>query len=192
MTMKGRKRKSGVKRTASGRPSRAKSAYAENVDSILVRMRLYGLSEVNARDQKAATVIGRLLLKERVSEREYSAAQDFIKLREHYQRAIKSPDALRTASDRAEGAETEAYEEWCRMAIKRYEAAVAAVRAEQNRAGLRANLYAALDYIVCRDQEFPHMIADAGRALHALAGHFGISRRPRGGNPIEGSDKIAA
>lgn len=192
MTTKGRKRKSGVKRTASGRPSRAKSAYAENVDPILVRMRLYGLSEIDARDQKAQTVVGRLLLKDRISEREYNAAQDFLKLREHYQRALKSPDALRTARGFGEGSETEAYEVWCKKAVKRYENAIKAVRAEQNRAGLRANLYAALDYTVCRDQEFAHMVPDAVRALDALAEHFGSSRRPGDGNPIDGSDQIAA
>ena len=53
--MAGRKRKPGVIRTASGRRSRAAEAYVEHLDAIAARMRIFGLSETDARDQKAAT-----------------------------------------------------------------------------------------------------------------------------------------
>ena len=64
----GRKKRAGVKRTASGRPSRAADAYQENLEPILTRMRLFGLTETDARDQKASTFVGRLQLTKAISQ----------------------------------------------------------------------------------------------------------------------------
>jgi hypothetical protein len=178
MGTKGRKKTAGVKRTPSGRRSRAASAYEENVEPILTRMRLYGLSEQDARDQKAGTFIGRLQLTKAINQAQYDAALQFVAVYEAYQRAIKAPDALRSSSGGGDVAEGEHYDRWCRGAIERYNAAVDAVRTEQNlHINRGANLYAALDYVVSRDQQMWHMVGDARLALNALAHHFGIVRK---------------
>ena len=169
----GRKRKPGVKRTATGRPSRSQDAYQENIDPILTRMRLFGLTEKDARDQKAATFIGRLQLTKVVSQVQYDASQEYLSAREAFQRAIKSPDALRSGSGGGDQGESDTYAEWCQRAIKRFEAAKKAVMDEQCILANRGrNLFAGLDYIVCRDEQQWHLVGDCRLALNALAHHF--------------------
>jgi hypothetical protein len=175
---KGRKRAAGVKRTASGRRSRAAGSYQENIEPILTRMRKFGLTEKDARDQKAGTFIGRLQLTKVINQAQYDAAQQFLAVYEAYQRALKSPDALRSGAGGGDQGESATYARWCRGAVDRYEAAIAAVREEQNLHENRgANLYAGLDYVVTRDQQMWHMVGDCRLALNALAHHFGIERK---------------
>lgn len=167
-----------MKRTVSGRKSRAVSAYTENLEPILTRMRHFGLSEKDARDQKAATFVGRLQLTRVLNEAQYDAAVEYARVYEAYQRALKSPDGLRTSHGGGDQGESDTYTDWCARAIARYDAAMMAVRDEQNIYENRgANLYAALDYIVCRDQQMWHLVGDCRIALNALAHHFGIVRR---------------
>jgi len=174
----GRKKQSGVKRTPSGQRSRAADAYTENLEPIITRMRLFGLSEEDARDQKASTFIGRLQLTKELSQPQYDAAQQFLKVREDYQRALKSPDALRSSSGGGDAGESATYARWCHAAVAKYDAAVNAVRIEQSLYENRgANLYAALDYVVARDLQLWHLVGDARLALNALAHHFGIVRK---------------
>lgn len=185
----GRKRKTGVKRTASGRPSRARDAYQENLDPILTRMRLFGLSEKDARDQKASTFIGRLQLTKAISQTQYDAAQTWLQVREQYQRAIKSPDALRSSQGGGDAGESETYANWCRQAIKRYDDAVDAVTAEQAILANRGRaLYAGLDYLVNRDEMHWHLVGDCRLALNALAHHF----NGRKGRVVDTDAQIAA
>lgn len=185
----GRKRKAGVKRTASGRPSRAADAYQENLEPILTRMRLFGLSEKDARDQKASTFIGRLQLTKAVSQAQYDAAQTWLEVREHYQRAIKSPDALRSSGGGGDGGESASYPAWCQQAIKRYDAADKAIMAEQQIYANRGrNLFAALDYIVARGEIQWHLVGDCRLALNALVHHFSGRKVKR----LDDASQIAA
>lgn len=174
-----RKRQTGVKRTASGQKSRAKDAYNEHLDPILTRMRLFGLNEKDARDQKAETVIGRMLLTGQLgklphSEIMYNAAVAYLACKHEFQRAVKSPDALRsgTGDSGGEGDEVE-YARRCNSAIAKWEAVNKAVQEEQA-IHRHANMYAALDYIVCRNEDFAHMYGDCRLALNAVAHHFGM------------------
>lgn len=181
-----RPRKSGVKRTKSGRISRAKGAYNEHAEAIALRQRMFGLSEQDARDQKAATYVGRLCLAgnknttDGITQAQYEAALEYLRAYEAFQRAVKSPDGLRTGSGGGDQPESEGYAEWCRKAIAKFEAVKAAIMAEQclheNRG---ANMFAAVDYLLVRDQEFPHMIGDLRLALNAIGHHFGIIHRPK-------------
>lgn len=177
MARAGRKRKIGVKRTPSGRVSRAGAAPA-NMDAILLRMKMFGLSEKDARDQKAATFIGRLNLTDKkalISNAQYDAAIEFLAVYDKYKRAISAPDGTKQSGGVGGGEETEDYARWCQSAKARYDAAIEAVRAEQGLHENRgANLYAALDYIVCRDEQHWHMVGDVRLALNALAHHFGL------------------
>lgn len=182
----GRPRKSGAKRTRSGRISRAKSAYNENAEGIALRQRMFGLSEQDARDQKAAAYVGRLSLAGRknnadgLTEAQYNAAQDYLKAYEAFQRAVKSPDALRTGEGAILSPESEGYADWCQRAIDRFEAMQKAIKREQclheNRG---ANMFAAIDYLLVRDMELPHMIGDLRLALNAIGHHLGTIPRPK-------------
>lgn len=169
-----RKKQAGVKRTASGRKSRASDAYQENLEPILTRMRLFGLTEKDARDQKASTFVGRLQLTKAISQAQYDAAQQWLDIREHYQRAIKSPDALRSSGGGGDAGESPSYSAWCQQAIKRYDAAQKAVMTEQLLFANRGrNLIAGLDYVVSRNEIHWHLVGDCRLALNALAHHFG-------------------
>lgn len=180
-----RPRKSGVKRTKSGRASRAR-AYTENTEAFALRQRMFGLSEQDARDQKAATYVGRLSLANRknnadgITEAQYNAAQDYLKAYEAFQRAIKSPDALRAGEGAAGGPESEGYADWCHRAVARFEAMQKAIQYEQclhrNRG---ANMFAALDYLLVRDEQHPHMIGDLRLALNAIGHHLGTIPKPK-------------
>lgn len=177
--MAGRKRQNGVKRTASGRKSRAADAYQEHADAIATRMRLFGLSEQDARDQKAATFLGRLYLtgilgKKPGADAMWEAAQELLRLRDAYKRAIKAPDALRDSTGAGgDLGETDAYATWCKGAIGRYEAAIRAVTDENATLQHRhCALYAALDYIVFRDEPHQNLVGDCRIALNAVHHHL--------------------
>jgi hypothetical protein len=178
-----RKKKPGVSRTASGQRSRAADSYSENVEPILTRMRLYGLSEKDARDQKAATVIGRMLLTGQLgklphSEIMYDAAVAYLSYKEAFQRAVKSPDALRSGTAGGEEIDGPEYDRRCKSAIAKWEAVQRAVQDEQA-IHRHANMYAALDYLICRNEDHPHMYGDCRLALNAVAHHFGMMGKPK-------------
>jgi len=185
----GRKKSPGVKRTASGRKSRAASAYQENLEPILTRMRLFGLSEKDARDQKASTFIGRLQLTKAISQAQYDAAQEYLQIYEAFQRAIKAPDALRSSNGGGDQGESDTYAAWCNNAIIRYERAKRAVMDEQCTLANRGrNLFAGLDYVVCRGEEHWHLVGDCRLALNALVHHFSGAKR----RPVDNANQIAA
>jgi hypothetical protein len=175
---KGRKRNINVKRTPSGRASRA-GAVPANMEAILLRMKMFGLSEKDARDQKAATFIGRLNLTDKkalISNAQYDAATAFLEVYDKYKRAIGAPDALKQSGGVGGGESTDEYASWCQRAKANYDAAIAAIRAEQE-IHTGANMYAALDYLVCRDEQHWHMVGDVRLALNALAHHFGLQSK---------------
>ncbi|WP_193336182.1 hypothetical protein [Devosia beringensis] len=178
---KGRPRKIGVKRTKSGQISRAASTYAENADGIALRMRVFGLSEKDARDQRAGTYVGRLCMAgnknsaDGITNAQYDAAQAWRQAYEAFQRAVKSPDALRTGTGGGDQGESEDYARRCKAAISRWNALQAAVQLEQGFHENRgANMWAALDYLVNRDEQHPQMIGDLRLALNAVGHHLGI------------------
>lgn len=176
---KGRPRKAGVKRTKSGAISRAAGANNENAEAIALRMRVFGLTEKEARDQKASTYVGRLCLAgirhstDGVSEAQYDAAMAYQQAYTNFKRAVKSPDALAVGSGGASGAEGPGYEQWCQRAVSKWEGIKQAVYAEQE-LYTHANMWAALDYIVSQDTDLPHMIGDLRLGLNAVAHHLGI------------------
>lgn len=175
MARSGRKRTPGLKRTPSGRASRA-GAVPANMEAILLRMKMFGLSEADARDQKAGTFIGRLNLTDKktlISNAQYDAAAAFLEVYDKYKRAIGAPDASKQSGGVGGGDNTEDYARWCFQAKTKYDAAIKAIQDEQEiRRG--ANLYAALDYLVCRNEQHWHMVGDCRIALNALAHHFGL------------------
>jgi len=193
-----RPRKSGVKRTKSGQISRAKDAYNENAAGIALRMKVFGLSEADARDQKAATYVGRLCLAGRkattdgITEAQYEAALAYREAYEAFQRAVKSPDALRTGAGGAGGYEGSEYAQWCQRSVAKWEGIQKAIQTEQGYHENRgANMWAALDYLVGRDQQHPHMVGDLRLALNAIGHHLGMIPKPKR-KAVDTSPQIAA
>lgn len=183
MMAKGRKRKSGVKRTPSGRPSRAQEALVEHLPGIERRMRQFGLSEEGARDQKAGTVVGRLRLMGLLSEAEYQAAQRALAIYEAFQRAVKSPSLRPIGTGGAGELGTDDYAAWCARAITAWEGreGVRGVVREASAIHGHRNLYAAVDYLLLRDEDFVHMRGDLQLVLMALVPHFGLTDSEREG-----------
>jgi hypothetical protein len=182
---KGRKRNINVKRTASGRASRA-GAVPANMEAILTRMRIFGLSEQDARDQKAATFVGRMNLMDKkalISNAQYDAAVAYLELRDKYLRAIAAPNASKQSGGATSGMSSDEHAAWCQNAKAKFDAAQAAVMLEQGLHENRgANMFAALDYLVVRDEQHWHMVGDCRLALNALAHHFGLlskSKKPQ-------------
>lgn len=183
---KGRPRKTNVRRTKSGAISRATSSYNENTDAIELRMRVFGLTEKEARDQKAATYVGRLCLAgirnstDGIRQDQYDAAQAYREAYEGFQKAVKSPNGLASSSGGASGVEGAGYETWCQRAVAKWEGIQHAVQKEQGFHENRGtNMWAALDYLVGRDQQHPHMVGDLRLALNAIGHHLGMIQRPK-------------
>lgn len=183
---KGRPRKTNVRRTKSGAISRAKSAYNENADAIALRMRVFGLTEKEARDQKASTYVGRLCLAglrnstDGISQDQYDAAQAYLEAHHNFKRAVKSPDALASGNGGASGMEGQDYENWCKRAVTKWEGIKAAIQLEQGYHENRgSNMWAAVNYLLDRDEQMPHMIGDLRLALNAVGHHLGIISRPK-------------
>lgn len=183
---KGRPRKTNVRRTKSGAISRAAGAYHDNEDGIALRMRVFGLTEKEARDQKAATYVGRLCLAgqrnntDGISPPQYDAAVAYMEARQNFKRAVKSPDALATGSGGASGVDGPGYDEWCQRAVRKWEAIQVAIQTEQGFHENRgANMWAAVNYLLERDEQVPHMIGDLRLALNAVGHHLGIIPRQK-------------
>ncbi|WEK05753.1 MAG: hypothetical protein P0Y65_05720 [Candidatus Devosia phytovorans] len=175
-----------MKRTKSGAISRAAGAYNENADAIALRMRVFGLSEKDARDQKAATFIGRLCMAGRrnttdgITEAQYEAATEYLAAYANFQKAVKSPNALRTGSGGGDQGESADYDSRCRRWVQKFEAIQAAVQQEQGFHENRgSNMWAAIDYLLIRDEQHSHMIGDLRLALNAVGHHLGIIQRPK-------------
>jgi hypothetical protein len=122
-------------------------------------MKVFGLTEKEARDQKAATYVGRLCLAgirsttDGITAAQYDAAVAFREAYENFQRAVKSPDALASGNGGASGAEGPGYDSWCNGAVSKWEGIQRAVQTEQGFHENRgANMWAALDYLVGRDR----------------------------------------
>lgn len=176
---RGRKKQAGIPRTKSGQKSRAFEVFDAHIEPIQTRMRLFGLTEGDARDQKASTYLGRLYLtgelgKRPGSDQAWEAAQELLRMRDAYKRALKAPDALKNSTGAGgDIIETEAYAHWCQGAIERYENVIKAVTAENSLHQHRgSNLHAALDIIVFRDRQMAHMIGDVRIALNAVHHHL--------------------
>jgi hypothetical protein len=176
--LSGRKRKVGVKRTSTGRISRAADSYQEHVMPIQVRMRMHGLTEPQARDQKAATVVGRLWLTREISTAQYDASQELLRLHDAYKRAIRAPDGLRnTTNVGADDQDSDAYAEWCKAVIAKYQAADRAITHENmSLANRGCNLQGAVYQLLTLDQAQAHLVPDFRVAMNAAVRHFGISR----------------
>lgn len=179
MARAGRKRKQGVKRV-NGRISQRKAdvlARREETTAEVTatareaRMRVFGIASEDTMNPDTATVPGRLKRAKVINAGQLKAAYRYEACVSTYRSVIGVPSAGQGGHP-AEflASEQERYD----RAKARYDGAMAAVLAEnaihKNRG---CNMPAALELIVLRDQDVPHLHGDLRLALNALAHYFG-------------------
>lgn len=179
---RGRKRIVNVSRTESGRISRAREP-ADRV-ALEARAKHLGISVEQARDQRAETFIGALAIRGResgLSKEQYEALTHYTELRADFHRAVKAPNAM--ASNGVQGGSgdvvSDGYVAWTKSAIGRYCDARTAIE-EAQWANRVANILAAVDYLVHRDQRLEHMVGDLRLGANALCLYFAQERRREG------------
>jgi hypothetical protein len=143
---------------------------------IAARHRLHGVPFLTARDQLAGSVIGRLVMARELAPAQGDAAIKYAEDVDNYRQAMgaqRQPAAIdlnRIAGATAAGPDHVAF---VIRAKRRYLAMTRAVQevANQHRG---ANLFAALDYFIIRDEFHAHMLGDLRLGLNALAHHYGM------------------
>ena len=174
MTKRGGRKRKTVKREASGRPQRQPVASIEQ-DAMLpvleYRRRVFGLSVANLKDQKAATLLGRLCIQGAVSEAQWQAGEDWLKLVNARYAAANAPRGFKTSGNAAlaidEDAEARRY--W---AIKaQFDAANAAIE-DHAPVSERIARMQAMSLIVVQEQDQPKMHGILRTALNGLVRHF--------------------
>ncbi|MBX5131620.1 hypothetical protein HJB80_02795 [Rhizobium lentis] len=170
---RGRPIKQDVARTDSGRISRAANAN-EPPDKVAkeARMRLHGVSKEDASQPEAGTVIGRMKLSGELSKAQYDGLIRYSMTRERYMIAMGVPDSLRT---RAGGVMNVAPDESDIGAVEAWGRVHNAVSEAQRQSN--GNLVAALNFMVTRDEYYPHMVGDLRVVSNALVRHYGIDAR---------------
>jgi hypothetical protein len=142
---------------------------------VSTRQRLFGLSEADAKEGYAGSVVGRLVLNKVIRRDQYDAAKRYLEVRNAYHRAIGAPpdftqprDAL-PASDDPE----KAWKAFCGHARRAHEAMMRVLRdliaSERSPAPMSA-----LDTILVKDCHEPSLIGPLRSALNALGRHFGL------------------
>ncbi|GHA15241.1 hypothetical protein GCM10007989_07500 [Devosia pacifica] len=181
MSKRGRPRKANAKRTPSGQISRAASAYAENEDPIRIRMQHLGLTEKEARDQKAASVHGIMKLRKKIDDQQYDAGEAALVVRDAYLRAIRAPDSLAaTSGSSSTDLDDETYAERCNRARSKYADMQRAIHDAQA-VHRHTNLWAALDLMLYRNEYYEHMEGDFSTVLRVLSVHFGLTKNRKSG-----------
>jgi hypothetical protein len=173
----GRPRKDGA-REPNGQPSRS-GRHHEPADKVAIeaRARQMGITVEQAKDQKAASFVGYLNIigpQDGLSTQQYEAAVTFQDLYRQYQRTIKSPGALYDPNAMGgEGLDPDAYADWVKRVGQRYNDARKAIQDAQFD-HKHENLWAAVDYILIREQPVHTLIGATRLVCNSLARHFKI------------------
>lgn len=171
-------------RTPSGQKSRSKAARewittqterAAMEPALSARQRLFGLSEADAREGKAGSVVGRLVLNKVLRPDQYEAGKRYLEVTNAYQRSIgAAPDFTQPreslpASDDPE----KAWKAFCGHARRAHGAMLAVIR-DVMVAERSPDPAAALDAFLVRDRHDPRLLGALRVSLNALGRHFGI------------------
>jgi hypothetical protein len=166
---RGRPCKPNVARNDDGRISRAiEPGEAPDVLGKQTRVKMFGVKIEEAADKEAGTVIGRLKLSEEITEHQHNALEQYGKLSERYFSSILAPDSLRSKGG---GSAMRIPDDSVDIETRRkWDGTMKAINeAQKYHTG---NLYAALQFIVVRDQFYEHMVGDARIAANALVRYY--------------------
>lgn len=149
-------------RTDSGQISRAKENPQQTV--LAYRQARYGLTEAQAKDQRAATELGRLCLSGAITQAMYDAGVQYLELHDEMLRAIKAPVGLRKTNAGGDGGDNASFEyiEWAVAAVAKWKV-------------FRMRGWPCVQLVVIDDQPPTEgMLAELRVALTILAKRFGI------------------
>ncbi|MBL0848952.1 MAG: hypothetical protein EU981_02515 [Candidatus Liberibacter ctenarytainae] len=176
----GRPCKTGVPRTESGRISRSKkSALPPAFVAQEARMRLFGLSALQASQEESGSRIGRLRLAGKISQEQYQAFLCFADQYRQYMTMTQVPDSLRRNGEYVQ------HLSYCEDADTRHRLAIKKrwlylkQAIDEAEAMSSCNLWKALDYFLTRYDGITHTmslhtIVDACCAMDVLVTHYGI------------------
>lgn len=175
---RGRPKMEGVAREPNGRVSRSGIDHGPaDVVALDARRRHLGLTQDQAKDQKAGSFIGYLNLigpRDGLSDDQYKAATNYLGLHTAYLRAINAPGRVLDGEAGALAVEvSDAYIDWVIDTKEVYSDCRKAIQEAQNE-NRHANLWAALDLCVIQDQAHHHMIGDLRLLTNCLARFFRI------------------
>ncbi len=174
-------------REPNGRASRAR----EPVDkpALEARAKHLGISVLNAKNQLAASFIGRLHMQyqawsvrapkdtprpaECLSDREYAAAVRFLDLHNDRLKVIQADSAHYDHRSTGEG-NIDAMEEWAARVNDEYRLVRKAIQEAQND-NRSENLWAALDLCIIQDHPFSHMVGGLRILCNSMARHWKIA-----------------
>jgi hypothetical protein len=150
---------------------------------------MLGISVLDAKNQLAATFIGRLHMRyqawekrapkdvprpaECLSEREYKAATRFLELHNDRLKVIQAEGAQYDKRPTGD-ADQDAVEEWAKRVNTEYTDVRKAIQEAQN-VNRGENLWAALDYCLIRDQELTGMVGSLRILCNSLARYWKIT-----------------
>jgi hypothetical protein len=131
--------------------------------AVAYRMAHYGLSEAQAKDQHAATELGRLWLSGAISEAMREAGERYLAIHEEMLRAIKAPVGLRKATEGGSDGDMASleYVEWAIGAVAKWKA-------------FQLRGWPCLDRVVLADEPAGEMLGELRVALRILARRFGV------------------
>jgi hypothetical protein len=186
-----RKRAIGL-REPNGRLSRRAKAVSErraNAErdvmrpAVEARMRVFGISEADARRQEGGTVLGRMYQAKAITLDQCRAGERYAEVRNAYHRAIGAqPDG---GHPPAEGNGDGDYATFCANARKTHEAMMSALQSLCQEQRSPAPI-SALDVFIVRDIHHSLMVGDLRLALNCLHRHFGgdkpVARLTRSAN----------
>ncbi len=131
--------------------------------AIAYRMTRYGLTEAQAKDQHAATELGRLWLRGLITEAMRRGGELYLEVYENMLRAIKAPVGLRKATEGGSDGDTASltYIEWAVGAVAKWNA-------------FRLRGWPCLQAVVIEDQPVGSMLHELRFALTILAKRFGV------------------
>lgn len=176
-----RKRMAGL-REPNGRLSRRKAEVERRTaetereamaTAVEARMRVFGISEADARRQEGGTVIGRMYQAGKLTIDQMRAAERYGEVRNAYHRAIGAPSDTGKQEGGAGGSD---YAAFCAGARRDWSAMMAALQAICQELRSPAPL-SALDQFVVKDMHVSHMVGDLRVALNGLHRHFAMGRK---------------
>lgn len=169
----GRKRKQG-KREANGKPQRPASVSVQQ-DAMRAameyRQRVFGVSPRDVMDQKAATLLGRLCLQGTISEAQWQAGEDWLRIVNARHAAANAPRGFRSAGNAAIALDDEEEASRYQAIKKAFDNANDAVE-DHAPVTERIARMRALSAIVVLEIDQPKMYGTLRTALNGLVKHF--------------------
>lgn len=154
-------------REPNGRPQRPpKREDEKRVMKVAVsaRMRVFGLSEGDAKQQFAGSFVGRAHLDGLLSRDQLDAAHTYAQTIMNYRTAIQAPDRLRNGS--GGDLDDQEYTNRCQAAVNRFNDMVRSLREVDRTEGI--NSLGVLEPAILRDADMHHMIGHLRLALNAI------------------------